>query len=70
MSTLSTYLAEEALSLPPTERTKLVELLADSLNGDPIASSDLGALLHSRSLALKSGEDKGLSFDEVFGEPL
>ena len=70
MSNLSTYLAEEALSLPPTERTKLVEVLVDSLRGSPLPHSELAELLQSRSQSLKTGEDRGLSFDEVFGEPL
>lgn len=70
MPSLSTYLAEEALSLPPTERTKLVEVLVDSLYGIQVPDADLATLLKARSLALKTGEDTGLSFEEVFGEPL
>jgi hypothetical protein len=52
------------------ERTKLVEVLVDSLNGTTMPDTDLATLLTARSLALKAGEDAGLSFDEVFGEPL
>jgi putative addiction module component (TIGR02574 family) len=70
MPSLSTYLAEEALSLPPAERTKLVEVLVDSLRGTPLPEADLAKLLKARSLALQSGADAGLSFDEIFGEAL
>ena len=68
MPLASTYLAEEALSLPPDQRHELAKLLLDSLKSDGPSDAELRAMLSSRLADLKSGKDRGLSFEEVFGE--
>lgn len=62
--------AEEALSLPAAERAGLVKLLVDSLEGEPRSNEEIRADLQDRFKKLRSGEDKGMSFGEVFGEAL
>jgi putative addiction module component (TIGR02574 family) len=69
MALTSVYLAEEALSLPPAERTALARLLLDSVASDGRSDEAIRADLQDRLARLKSGEDVGLSFEEVFGEP-
>lgn len=69
MSLTSVYLAEEALSLPPEERAALAQLLLDSVAADGPSDAEIKAELQERLERLKSGEDKGLSFEAVFGEP-
>jgi putative addiction module component (TIGR02574 family) len=68
MPLTSVYLAEEALSLPPEQREKLARLLLDSIAGNGQTDDEIRAMLHSRLEDLKFGQDKGLSFEEVFGE--
>ncbi|MEO6245300.1 MAG: addiction module protein [Opitutaceae bacterium] len=68
MPLASTYLAEEALSLPPDQRHELAKLLLDSLKLGGPSDDELRAMLKSRLADLKSGEDRGLIFEEVFGE--
>lgn len=68
MPLASAYLAEEALSLPPEQRQELAKLLLDSLKVDGPSDEELKAMLRARLADLKSGEDRGLSFEEVFGE--
>ncbi|MFZ5494091.1 MAG: addiction module protein [Verrucomicrobiota bacterium] len=68
MPLTSVYLAEEALSLPPEQRGKLARLLLDSIAGSGQSDDEIRAMLRSRFEDLKSGKDKGLAFDEVFGE--
>ena len=70
MPLTSVYLAEEALSLPPEQREKLARLLLDSIAGNGQTDDEIRALLRSRLEDLKSGKDKGLSFEEVFGESI
>ncbi len=69
MAATSTYLAEEALALPPAQRAELAKLLTDSLADDGRSDDEIRAMLRARLDALKSGKDAGLSFEEVFGEP-
>jgi putative addiction module component (TIGR02574 family) len=69
MTSTSVYLAEEALSLPPDERASLARLLLDSVKEDGRSDAEIRAELQSRLARLKSGEDAGLSFEAVFGEP-
>lgn len=60
--------AEEALSLPPSERAGLVRLLVDSLAGEPRSNEEIGADLRDRLEKLRAGTDPGMTFDQVFGE--
>ncbi len=60
--------AEEALSLPASERADLARLLVQSLEGDPRTDEDIKADLARRLEALVSGKDAGLTFNEVFGK--
>jgi len=69
MSLTSVYLAEEALSLPPDERAALGRLLIESVFPDGRSDEEIRSDLQTRLARLKSGEDAGLSFDVVFGEP-
>lgn len=62
-------IAEEALSLPPAERVDLAQLLIESLAEDPRSDAEIKAELVRRLAALKSGEDCGLNFQQVFGTP-
>lgn len=62
--------AEEALSLPASERAGLVKLLIDSLEGEPRSNDEIRADLQSRFNRLRTGDDKGMTFGEVFGESL
>ncbi|MDR1280411.1 MAG: addiction module protein [Opitutaceae bacterium] len=64
----STWLAEEALALPTTQRAALASLLLESLKGDPRSDARIAADLQARLDNLKSGKDAGLTFEEVFGE--
>ena len=59
--------AEEALSLSPTERAELAKLLIQSLEGDPRTDEEIKAELSRRLDDLISGKDPGLSFEQVFG---
>jgi len=68
MPLTSVYLAEEALSLPPEQRETLAKLLLESLATDNKTDAEIQALLRSRLDELKSGRDRGLGFEEVFGE--
>ena len=62
--------AEEALSLPASERAGLAKLLVESLEGDPRSNEDIRKDLELRFENLRSGADKGMTFDQVFGEGL
>ena len=65
----SIALAEEALSLSPSERAELAKLLIESLKEDSRTDQQITAELTSRLEALRNGEDPGQSFDQVFGCP-
>lgn len=69
MSLTSVYLAEEALSLPPEERAVLARLLLESVTADARSDEEITSDLQARLARLKSGEDAGLTFEAVFGEP-
>lgn len=60
--------AEEALSLPASERAGLVRLLVDSLGGEARSNEEISADLQDRLEKLRSGADQGMTFDQVFGE--
>ena len=62
--------AEEALSLPASERAGLARLLVESLEGDPRLSEEIRKDLQLRFERLRSGDDTGMTFDKVFGEAL
>jgi putative addiction module component (TIGR02574 family) len=62
--------AEEALSLPASERAGLVRLLVDSLEGEPRSNEEIRADLQDRFKRLRSGDDKGMTFGQIFGEAL
>ncbi len=62
--------AEEALSLPASERAGLARLLVESLEGDPRSDDDVRNALQLRFQKLRSGDDTGMSFEQVFGEAL
>jgi putative addiction module component (TIGR02574 family) len=67
-----TALATQALDLPPSERAQLAVLLFDSVERDhaEIWPERLVDELRRRSIELRCGQVKGLTSDEVFGEPL
>ena len=62
--------AEEALSLPASERAGLARLLVESLEGDPRSDDDVRRDLQLRFQNLRSGADTGMTFEQVFGEAL
>lgn len=62
--------AEEALSLPASERAGLARLLVESLEGDPRSNEDIRMDLQLRFEKLRSGDDAGMTFEQVFGEAL
>ena len=66
MSMNNVSVAEEALSLSPADRADLARLLIESLEGDRRTDAEIKAELAARLAQLKSGEDSGLSFEEVF----
>ncbi len=59
-------MAEEALSLSPAERADLARLLIASLQGDRRTNEEIKVELANRLAQLKSGEDPGVSFDDIF----
>ena len=69
MSSPYPFIVEETLSLSTRERAGLARLLVKSLEGDPRSDDEIRADLQTRLEALTSGEDKGLSFEQVFGKP-
>lgn len=70
MSVKDLAIAEEALSLPAAERAGLVKLLVDSLEGGPHSDEEIRADLQRRFQDLRCGNDKGMTFGEVFDETL
>jgi len=58
--------AEEVLALPPADRLELAELLIESLADDPRSDTEIKTELARRLEALRSGDDAGLSFQQVF----
>ena len=70
MALINVALAEEALSLSPSERADLAKLLIQSLEGDRRTDEDVKAELFRRLQELTSGKDAGLTFEQVFERPL
>jgi putative addiction module component (TIGR02574 family) len=66
----SIYLAEEVLALPADQRRMLAKLLMESVQDDGRSDDQIRDALRSRLDDLKSGRDRGMSFEEVFGEKL
>ena len=58
--------AEEALSLAPSDRADLAKLLIQSLEGDPRTDEAIAADLADRLAELRPGKDPGLTIEEVF----
>ena len=69
MALMNLDVAEEALSLSPGERAGLAKLLIQSLEDDPRTDAEIKADLAQRFKNLVSGQDSGLTFQEVFGSP-
>lgn len=69
MALTNLAVAEEALSLSPVERAGLAKLLIQSLKDDPRTDDEIKADLIQRLKDLVSGQDSGLTFQEVFGGP-
>jgi putative addiction module component (TIGR02574 family) len=61
--------AEEALSLSPTDRFELAKLLIQSLEGDARTDDEIRTDLNRRLEDLLSGKDPGMTFEQVFGTP-
>lgn len=70
MALTNLAVAEEALSLSPAERADLAKLLIQSLNDDPRTDAEITSDLTQQLKNLVSGNDSGLTFEEVFGSPL
>ena len=70
MTLTNLTVAEEALSLAPAERADLAKLLIQSLENDPRTDAEIKDDLTQRLKNLISGQDSGLTFQEVFGRPL
>ena len=70
MALTNMALAEDALSLSPTDRAELAKLLIQSLEDDPRTDAEIKADLSRRLKDLVSGKDPGLTFEEVFGSQL
>jgi putative addiction module component (TIGR02574 family) len=62
--------AEEALPLSSVERAGLAKLLIQSLEEDSRTDLEIKEDLDRRLKELISGKDSGLTFSEVFGQPL
>lgn len=67
-----TALTTQALDLPPLERAQLALLLIESVEepGADVWPESLVTELRRRSEELQSGKVRGLTSEEVFGEPL
>lgn len=70
MALTNVNVAEDALSLSPLERADLIRLLIQSLKDDPRTDDEIKFDLTQRLAALVSGNDSGLTFEEVFRRPL
>jgi putative addiction module component (TIGR02574 family) len=67
MALTNMTVAEDALSLSPTDRAELARLLIHSLEDDPRTDAEIKAELSRRLQELVCGKDPGLTFEEVFG---
>jgi putative addiction module component (TIGR02574 family) len=70
MALTNLAVAEEALSLSPAERAELAKLLIQSLEDDPRSDAEIKAELTRRLKELVTGKDSGMTFEQVFGQPL
>jgi hypothetical protein len=70
MSSPSIHLVEGALARPPELRMQLARLLIESLEGNNHTNAEIAYRLRSRLAALQNEKDVGLSFEQVFGEPV
>jgi putative addiction module component (TIGR02574 family) len=70
MALTNLTVAEEALSLSPEDRADLARLLIQSLEDDPQTDDEIKANLTRQLEDLISGKDPGLTFEQVFGQPL
>ena len=68
MSLDTLAVAEEALSLSPSDRADLAKLLIQSLEGGSRTDQEIKADLANRLDALTKGTDPGLTFKDVFGK--
>jgi hypothetical protein len=68
MPLTNSSVAEEALALEPSDRAHLAKLLIESLEGDQRSDNEIRKELNERLRLLVSGEDGGLTFEQVFGE--
>ena len=69
MPLINVSVAEEALSLSPAERADVAKLLIQSLEGDTRTDQEIKTELARRLAQLRSGEDPGLTFGQVFDSP-
>ena len=70
MTLAAQTIASNAIALTPAERADVAVAILDSF-AVPVRSGDeVRELLQQRSRDLASGKDPGLTFDQVFGEPL
>ena len=69
MALTNLAVAEEALSLSPAERADLAKLLIQSLENDRRSDAEIKTELARRLDDLISGNDAGMSFEQVFGAP-
>ena len=70
MALTNLTVAEQALSLSPAERAELARLLIQSLENDPRTDDEIKADLTRQLEDLISGKDPGLTFEQVFSQPL
>jgi putative addiction module component (TIGR02574 family) len=70
MTRTAQMIVSEAIALTPTERAEVAAAILDSLAAPAHSDEEIRAKLQDRSAVLASGEDPGLTFEEVFGEPL
>lgn len=70
MTQAARTIASEAIALTPAERAEVAAAILDSLSGPQKSDAETRVLLQQRSVDLASGKDQGLSFEDIFGEPL
>lgn len=68
--TRAQVIASDAIALTPSERAEIAAAILDSLEGPARSDAEVSRLLQERSANLATGKDRGISFEEVFGEPL
>ena len=63
-------IATEAIALAPAERAEVAVAILDSFPAPTFSDDEVRELLKRRSADLASGKDRGVSFEEIFCEPL